>query len=131
MSTDASTPSGEEGSPASRCPACGARVRGHDAWCSLCHHDLRAQPEVAERPDQVAPAPSAPPAPPDDSGATDSDLVAAELLAQLKVIEGGSGLPPALEAVRGRFGRRAIVAAVGLTLTALLLSVLVVAGWLF
>jgi hypothetical protein len=45
-STPSSQPRRSAG-PATRCPACGSRLRPEETWCSLCHHNLLAVPGTA------------------------------------------------------------------------------------
>jgi hypothetical protein len=66
-----------------------------------------------------------------DSSGSDAERVADQLLAQLGVVEGGTGLPPMLGAAGGPLGKVLLVSSVGLAVAAALVSLLALLGWLF
>lgn len=109
-----------------RCPACSARVGPNDAWCTLCLHDLSAPEVPPEAPEPMVDTPASRPAP----AAAEADRLAEQLLAELRVLEGGNGLPmPA--ALRAPAGRTAVIAGVGVAVTAALIGLSALVGWLF
>jgi hypothetical protein len=61
--------------PHDRCPQCAALIRPEQAWCSLCHADLRPQPEPIELPVEHAMAVD----PAADSGSAAADPRSSEL----------------------------------------------------
>jgi hypothetical protein len=63
--------------------------------------------------------------------AGEADRVAAQLLAELRVIESGTGLPPMPGAVHGPAGRAAIITGAGLAVAVVLVGLSALVGLLF
>jgi hypothetical protein len=141
-----SQPHRPTGTAGDRCPACGARVRPDDDWCSLCHRALRepaaagdsvfefdavglepADPDADRGPAMsTAGLTTADAAPPARSGVDD---VAARMLAELAVAESAK-LPGPLATLRQAQGggQLAIAAVGGAILLVLIMAALAVAG---
>lgn len=120
------------------CPACGARVRPTQPWCSLCHHRLGAattqdrepepEPEPVQDPEPV-PEPAPQPVVPETARPAGERIAALRveaMLVELAAVEHRPAVPPALARLVGS-GPLGKVALGGGALVGLL--VLLVAGF--
>lgn len=136
------------------CPACGARVRPAQPWCSLCHHRLGvapARPAAPAVPPAAAPAapeavpavpaarhrapePSPEPVPESEPGPEAGPELAAlpveAMLVELSAVEHRSPVPPALAQLvgSGPLGKLALGGAALLAVLTLLVTGFTVLG---